>query len=93
MTDGPGAVVVKVSKSGHDMRFDIPIVGERTMKKLKKIKASALAVEAGRTILLERERIVEAANRQGLCLMAVDVQTDPADASELPEGDHGDKTS
>lgn len=68
---GPGAVIVKVAKRGHDMRFDIPVVGEHTMKSLKKIKAAVLAVEAQRTILLEREKLVAEANRQGLCFVAV----------------------
>ncbi len=67
---GPGTVVVKVAKQGHDMRFDIPVVGERTMKILKKIKAAALAVEARKTILLDREKLVEQANRMDLCLCA-----------------------
>lgn len=70
---GPGAVVVKVAKRGHDMRFDIPVVGLHTLKSLRKIKAAVLAVEAHRTILLEREKIVAEANRLGLCLVAVDV--------------------
>lgn len=67
---GAGSVVVKVAKQGHDMRFDIPVVGERTMKILKKIRAAALAVEAKRTILLEKEKIIKLANRMGLCLLA-----------------------
>lgn len=71
---GPGAVIVKVAKRGHDMRFDIPVVGEHTLKSLKKIKAAALAVEAKRTILLEREKLVDEANRQGLCFVAVAVE-------------------
>jgi DUF1009 family protein len=71
---GPGAVVVKVAKRGHDMRFDIPVVGERTLKVLKKARAGALAVEAGRTILLERERLVEIAERQKLCMVAVEIE-------------------
>ncbi len=68
---GPGAVVVKVAKSGHDMRFDIPVVGVHTLKILRKIKASTLAVEAGRCIILEKERVISEANRMGLCLVAV----------------------
>lgn len=68
---GAGAVVVKVAKRGHDMRFDIPVVGEHTMKSLRRIKASVLAVEAKRTILLDREVIIGEADRQGLCLVAV----------------------
>ncbi len=70
---GPGAVIVKVAKRGHDMRFDIPVVGLHTMKALRRIKAAALAVEAHRTILLEREKIIAEANRLGLSLVAVDV--------------------
>lgn len=69
---GPGAVVVKAAKPGHDMRFDIPVIGLHTIKLLKKIKAAALAVEAGRTILLERDKIVESANETGLSVIAVE---------------------
>ena len=67
---GPGAVVVKAAKHGHDMRFDIPIIGLRTFRSLKKAKASCLAVEAKRTILLEREKLVAEANRLGLAFVA-----------------------
>lgn len=67
---GPGAVVVKTAKAGHDMRFDIPVVGLRTMKSLRKIRAGTLAVEAGRTILLEREDLVAEADRMGLAFVA-----------------------
>ena len=69
---GPGGVVVKVAKRGHDMRFDIPIIGERTFKMLKKAKVSCLAVEAGRTILLAREKLVAEADRLGLAFVAFD---------------------
>ena len=76
---GPGIVVVKVAKRGHDMRFDIPVVGERTMKLLRKTRAAVLAIEARRSILLEREKIVEQANRQGLSLLAFeDLRATPA---------------
>lgn len=68
---GPDAVIVKVAKRGHDMRFDIPVIGTHTMKTLKKIKASVLAVEAGRAILLEREKIIEEINKMNMCLTAV----------------------
>lgn len=68
---GRGGVVVKVAKAGHDMRFDIPVVGEHTLQVLKKARAAALALEAGRAILLERERIVERADRMGLCIAVI----------------------
>lgn len=72
---GPGAVVVKVAKLGHDMRFDIPIIGMRTFKMLKKAKISCLAVEAKRTILLEREKLVAEADRLGIAFAAFDAAT------------------
>lgn len=69
---GPGSVVVKVAKRGHDMRFDIPVVGERTLKTLKKAGAAVIAVEARRTILLDRASLVAQADRQGLCMIAIE---------------------
>jgi len=77
---GPGMVMVKAAKPGHDMRFDIPVIGVKTMKLLKKVRAAVLAVEAGRTILLERDRIVEQADRMGLALVAV--QADDGQVSQ-----------
>ena len=69
---GAGSVIVKIAKKGHDMRFDIPVIGERTMATLRKAKAGVLAIESGRCILLERERLIEKANTIGLSLIAVD---------------------
>jgi len=70
---GSGAVIVKVAKHGHDMRFDIPVIGLHTIKLLKKIKAGVLVIEAGRAILLEREKIIEQANKIGLSLIAIEI--------------------
>lgn len=67
---GPGIVIVKIAKQGHDMRFDIPVIGMDTMKLLKKVKAAVLAVEAGRSIILERGAVVKEADKTGLCLVA-----------------------
>jgi hypothetical protein len=68
---GPGAVVVKTARSDHDMRYDIPVIGLKTMKVLKKISAAALAIEAGRTIVLECDKVVAEADRMELALVAV----------------------
>lgn len=76
-----GTVVVKVAKKGHDMRFDIPVVGMRTMKTLKKSKTSVLAVEAKRTILLDRAKLIAEANRLGICLIAMDTEDSTPGAS------------
>ena len=69
---GPGVVVVKVAKEGHDMRFDIPVIGTRTMKVIKKVKASVLALQAGKAIILERDQVVRAANALGVCLLVAE---------------------
>jgi DUF1009 family protein len=71
---GRGTVVVKVAKQGHDMRFDIPVIGLRTLKALRKAGVAVLAVEARRTILLERDRLVAEANRIGLSILAVETE-------------------
>jgi len=73
-----GAVVVKVAKKGHDMRFDIPIIGMRTMKALRKSKTRVLAVEAKRTILLERDQVIAEANRLGISLIAMNTEDSAA---------------
>ncbi len=72
---GDSIVVVKVAKPGHDMRFDIPVVGEQTLQILKKAGASALAVESGRAILLERDKLIDMANRMDLCFVSVEADT------------------
>lgn len=81
---GAGSVVVKVAKRGHDMRFDIPTVGLRTFKILKKIRAAVLAVEAGRTILLEQAAMQAAADRQGLAWLGVTIEAPPAPTEAAP---------
>jgi DUF1009 family protein len=68
---GAGSVVVKVAKAGHDMRFDIPVVGAHTMKLLQKTKASVLALEESRCILLERDKIIRAADSIGLSIVVL----------------------
>jgi len=68
---GAGTVVVKAARQDHDMRYDIPVVGLKTMKILRKINAAVLAIEAGRTIMLEPDKIITEANRMNLALVAV----------------------
>ncbi len=66
-----GAVVIKVAKPNHDFRFDIPCVGLRTVETAAQVKISVLAMEAGRTLLLNREKVLAAANQAGLRIVAV----------------------
>jgi DUF1009 family protein len=67
-----GTVIVKVPKEGHDMRFDIPVVGVKTFKVMKKAKVSCLAVEAGKTILLEKEKLIALADRYDMAFVAIE---------------------
>ncbi len=66
-----GAVVVKRSKPQQDMRFDLPAVGPRTIDVMSSVKASALAVEAGRTIFLDRELTLEKARSAGIAVVGL----------------------
>ena len=68
---GQGAVIVKLSKPGQDERFDLPAVGTGTLATMKEVGALVLAVEAGRTILLEPDRIVADARKLGISVVGV----------------------
>ncbi|MDZ4198798.1 MAG: UDP-2,3-diacylglucosamine diphosphatase LpxI [Kiritimatiellia bacterium] len=68
---GPGGVVVKAAKRGHDMRFDIPVIGLHSFRVLRRAGISALGVEAGRTILLQREQLIEQARRWNMAFTAL----------------------
>lgn len=65
------ASVVKVAKPSQDKRFDIPAVGLRTIKTMKKYKANLLAVEANETIIVDQDKVVEFANKHNIVIMAV----------------------
>jgi len=67
---GPGGVVIKVAQPGHDMRWDIPVIGARTMESLRKAGITALALEAGRAIILEREKVVSRAAHLKVAIQA-----------------------
>jgi UDP-2,3-diacylglucosamine hydrolase len=66
---GKGAVVVKVSKPDQDMRFDVPSVGLETIKVMADVHASVLAVEAGKTLLFDRDEMIESANKAGIAIV------------------------
>ena len=64
------AVVVKVSKPAQDLRFDIPSVGLETVKVMSRVKASVLAVEAGKTLLFDKSGMIEYADRNGITIVS-----------------------
>jgi DUF1009 family protein len=66
-----GFVVVKVAKPRQDMRFDVPTVGCTTIESLRRAGGRVLAIESGKTILLDRDQTVALADRYGLTLVAL----------------------
>ena len=69
---GAGAVVYKAARVGHDMRFDIPVVGLKTLKVMKRAGATALVFQAGRLVLLDKAAVIDYANAHGIALVGVD---------------------
>ena len=61
-----GFVVVKLAKDRHDMRFDVPTVGPETIEVLREARGAVLAVEAGKTLIVDREALIERADRYGI---------------------------
>lgn len=66
-----GAVVVKRCKPQQDLRFDLPAVGPRTIETMVSVKARVLAVEAGRSVLLDRAEMLPMADRAGIAVVGI----------------------
>ena len=62
--------VVKIAKPGQDMRFDVPVIGVKTIETMARAGASCLAVDAGRCLLLDREAMTRAADEAGIAVCA-----------------------
>ena len=67
---GSSAVMVKVAKLNQDMRFDVPVIGVETIRIAAEARLRVIAVEAGKTLLLERDAIVDLANRSKISIVA-----------------------
>ena len=72
LTSGKGGVMVKVAKPDQDMRFDVPAIGTRTIDSLVSAGISVLGIEAGRTVMLAPQAIIDAADAQGVCIVGLD---------------------
>jgi len=70
ITGGAELTVVKVSKPKQDMRFDVPVVGLPTVEVMKRCKATALAIDAHRTLLFDRAELIAAADAAGITIQA-----------------------
>lgn len=71
LSNGRRLIVVKVSKPDQDMRFDVPVVGPRTIQVMSQSNARVLAVDAGKTLLFERPRLLEEANLAGIAIVGM----------------------
>ncbi|HXX19035.1 MAG TPA: UDP-2,3-diacylglucosamine diphosphatase LpxI [Candidatus Acidoferrum sp.] len=70
ITGGQRIVVVKVSKPRQDMRFDVPVVGTKTIEVMRRSNATALAIDAWRTLLFERDALIRAADEADIAIEA-----------------------
>ncbi len=75
---GAGTTVVKVAKPRQDLRFDVPVVGPGTLAAMVEARAATLAVEAGRTLLIDRSEFLAEAERCGLAVWGFE----PGDGEE-----------
>lgn len=64
--------MVKVAKEDHDMRFDIPVIGRQTLPILRRAGVTALAFQARRLVMLEKDQVIATANRLGIALVGID---------------------
>jgi DUF1009 family protein len=69
---GPGTVVVKVAKPRQDMRFDVPVVGEGTLQTMAEAGARVLAVDAGKTLLIEKGLFLSDADARGIAVWGME---------------------
>ncbi len=75
LLSGPGAVIIKAVAPTHDYRFDVPTIGPTTLEAMTAGGATALAVDSGKLLLVERDEVVRMADAAGIAVVSVDVQS------------------
>jgi UDP-2,3-diacylglucosamine hydrolase len=75
LANGKPLVVVKVAKPKQDMRFDVPVIGLQTVQVMQRSGATALAIEAARTLIFDRAKLIEAADAAGIAIEAFPANT------------------
>lgn len=73
-----GVVVVKRCKPQQDLRFDLPAIGPKTIEVMRSVKGSVLAVEAGRSVMLDREQLLSQAEEAGIAVVGLTRQEEPS---------------
>ena len=64
--------IVKLAKPNQDLRFDVPVIGLATVQMMARLKVSALAIEAGKTLMIDREELLRQADAAGIAIVAVE---------------------
>ncbi|PYV93436.1 MAG: DUF1009 domain-containing protein [Acidobacteria bacterium] len=70
LTGNKRTTVIKVSKPNQDMRFDVPVIGIPTLKLMAEVNASALSIDACKTLLIDRNELISFANQQDISIIA-----------------------
>jgi UDP-2,3-diacylglucosamine hydrolase len=68
LANGRRLTIVKCARPNQDMRFDVPVAGPVTIRKMKRANAACLALQAGKTLLLDRDELIAAANEAGIAV-------------------------
>ena len=72
LANGRPLRVVKLAKPNQDLRFDVPVIGPATVRLMVRLKVSALAIEARKTLMIDREDLIREADASGLAIIAVE---------------------
>ena len=72
LVNGRPLRVVKLAKPNQDLRFDVPVIGPATIRLMSRLKATALAIEAKKTLMIDREQIVREADGAGIAIVAME---------------------
>ena len=78
---GPGACVIKVAKPNQDMRFDVPVVGVATIEAMREAGATALSIDAGRTLLVDGDAVLRSADAAGIAVVGRPASQQPGGAA------------
>jgi DUF1009 family protein len=72
LANGRALRVVKLAKPNQDLRFDVPVIGVPTVEVLKRAGVTAMSIEARKTLMIDREELLRAADAAGITIIAVE---------------------
>ena len=72
LVNGRPLRVVKLAKPNQDLRFDVPVIGPATIRLMARIRVTALAIEARKTLMIDREHLIREADALGIAIIAVE---------------------